>query len=60
MLTPAADAVMAAIPTTRQGVAAILDLAVQIRSWDTELDSLIDRLVEIARDALSYQAVRQG
>ena len=43
---------MAAVPTTREGVVAILDLAVELKESDAELDLFIDRLVENARDAI--------
>ncbi len=52
VLTPAEDALMAAVPTTREGVVAILDLAVELNGLNAELDWIVDRLVENARDAI--------
>ena len=43
---------MAAVPTTREGVVAILDLAVELNGLNAELDWIVDRLVENARDAI--------
>lgn len=44
----------AAIPTTREGVVAILDLACEMRTWD--VDPMSGRLTQNARDAIKAGA----
>ncbi len=45
---------MVAIPTTRKGVVAILDLACEMQTW--EVDPMSGRLVQNARDAIKAGA----